>query len=462
MKGRNRVTILNIISTFLLTGISIFTAPVFSRLLGTDGYGIAATYTVWVGIFTTVGTAQTQCTIPNARIEYPLEKSDSYQSAIMAMSLTMFACLSVVVVLLLPLLSSLMNIGKPLILLMLFHAVGSFGISFLNSKFVYELKAGRNMLLSTGITLATLALSLLFVISLPKEINYLGRILGNAGVYGLVGIVACVWILIKGRTLYSPQYWKFCFVLAVPLAFHCLADQLLGHSDLLMIQKMEGNSFSGMYGLAYNFSAIMFSIFGALNNSWVPFFFEGKRQNNQELVHQQATNYLEIYTVLSVGFILLAPEVYKIFADSSFWEGSKLIPVFVMSYYINFLCTFPVNYEYYCKKTRMVAVTTVVSCIINIGLNILLISKLGMMGAAVATCISHCVQFSMHYGYSRFILGKEDYPFGWKKWGKYALAYVAVMAVVYATPDLWLARWCFGAAIGLWELLKIKKRKVLI
>ena len=47
MKQRNRVTFFNILSTCLLYGISIFTAPLFSRLLGTGGYGNLANYKVW-------------------------------------------------------------------------------------------------------------------------------------------------------------------------------------------------------------------------------------------------------------------------------------------------------------------------------------------------------------------------------------------------------------------------------
>ena len=38
MKNRNRVSLFNILSTCLLYGISFFTAPLFSRLLGTGGY----------------------------------------------------------------------------------------------------------------------------------------------------------------------------------------------------------------------------------------------------------------------------------------------------------------------------------------------------------------------------------------------------------------------------------------
>ena len=139
-----------------------------------------------------------------------------------------------------------------------------------------------------------------------------------------------------------------------------------------------------------------------------------------------------------------------------------LIPVFVTGYYMNFLCTFPVNYEYYYKKTKVVAVVTVFAALVNIGLNYVLILKMGMLGAALATAISHCLQYALHYSYTRYILGKEDYPFGIRVWAKYVVAYAAAVALVYLTPELWLVRWGIGGAIGLWELWRIKKRKVLL
>ena len=47
----------------------------------------------------------------------------------------------------------------------------------------------------------------------------------------------------------------------------------------------------------------------------------------------------------SVGFLLLAREVYQVYVGRDFWVGTMLIPVFVSSYYLNFLCTFPVNFD---------------------------------------------------------------------------------------------------------------------
>ena len=462
MRKQNKVAIFNIMSTILLKGISLFTAPIFSRLLGTSGYGVVSIYTLWMGVTAVAFTLQTSSTLVNARVEYPPEQQEKYQSSVMSLSLLAFTVFSAVVLLFLPQVSALLNLHKLLIIVLLFHAFGNFCFNFLNSKFTYEYKADKNMYMSVGVTLVTIVLSVVLILLLPKQINYYGRILGMALTYGGMGIVICSYVLRRGRTYYNREYWTLALTLALPVVFYTLSEILLGHCDQLMLQWMMNESMVGQYSLAYNFGGIMFTIFAALNNSWLPFFFDDMKEKNTSRLNAQAHNFLELFTVLCAGFILLSNEVYHVFAGREFWPGTSLIPIFVTGYYLNFLCTFPVNYEYYHKKTKVVAVFTVSASVLNIGLNYVLIRAFGMAGAALATAISHGVQYIGHYIYVRYILKKGDYPFGIRIWAKYVIAYFVVVALVYLTVDLWILRWTVGAVIGLWELVRIRKRKVLI
>ncbi len=461
MRKQNRVAFFNILSTVLLRGISIFTAPLFTRLLGDNGYGVTKIYNTWVAVLAIVFTFQTQGTLVTARVEYSLEDQHKYQSSAMCFSMLLFLACSALVLCFLEPISRLLKLNELLILLMLVQALGTFGVNFLNTRNVYEFKAGRNMAMSLGVTLTTLVLSLVMILNLPKEINYYGRIGAIAATYGIIGIPACIYILAKGRTLFRRDYWKFCIALAIPSVFYNLSDLILGQSDQVMLQQMLSEAHLGRYAAALNFGGIMFTIFVALNNSWCPFFFEDLKQENLEQVQQKAKNFLELFTVLSIGFILLATEVYHVYVPEEFWEGTVLIPVFVSSYYLNFLCTFPVNFEYYHKKTKIVAVVTITFALVNIGLNYLLIREIGMAGAAIATAVSHCGQLAMHHLYCRG-LGKGSYPFPAAFWGRYAAVYLLAAVLVWLTPEQWLLRWGLGAVIGALELLRIKKRKVLI
>ena len=462
MKKQNRVAFFNILSTILLQGISIFTAPLFSRLLGTNGYGVLSIYNIWVSALAIAFTLQTYGTLVNARVEYSEEHQIRYQSSAMSLSLLFFLACSAVVLIFIKPISAALDLHWGILLLILLQAFGAFCVNFLNRKFTYEFKADRNMVMSLVVTLTTLVLSVVLILLMPEDIRYMGRILALALTYGGIGIGICFYILGKGKTFFNREYWKFCIPLALPSVFYNLSDLALGQSDQVMLQQMISDSAVGIYALALKLGGVMFTIFTALNNSWVPFFFEDFKNGNHTQVKKQARNFLELYTVLSVGFILLATEVYHLFAKQDFWEGTTLIPIFVSSYFLNFLCTFPVNYEYYHKKTKVVAVVTITSSLVNILLNYILIQWIGMAGAAVATCLSHCLQFGMHYVYTRYILRKGDYPFGITLWAKYAVIYFAMVALVYLLPNAWLVRWGLGAAIGLWELYRIKKRKVLI
>lgn len=459
MKKQNRIAILNISSTVLLRSISLITSYLFAALLGTGGTGVVSAYTTWVSVAAIVCTLQTSGTLVNARIEYPEEEQSRYQSSVMALSLLFFLlCCSLVAVFIKPV-TVLLKMPAFLVALLLWQAFGTYCMNFLNSKFTYEFKAGRNMILSVSVALSVMILSVALILLMPKTRRYVGRILGMAITYGTLGVFACGYVLAKGKTFFRAEYWKFCLGLAIPVVFYNLSDLLLGHSDLVMLRQMAGDSPAGIYGVAYNFGNVMFTIFAALNNSWTPFFFEDMKQGRD--VAPQAKNFLELFTVLSMGFVLLTREVFHLY-QRDFWDGAMLVPLFVVSYFLNFLCTFPVNFEYYHKKTKVVAAATVFSSLVNIALNYAFILRFGMIGAAAATVLSHCLQYAIHYVYCRYCLGKQDYPFGIRLWARYLAVFLLAVAVSLLTPRLWYLRWGLGAALGLWELLRIRKRKVLL
>lgn len=461
-KNINRIAFFNFLSILLLQGISFISSPLFSRLLGTEGYGNLTSFSTWAGIAATVLSLQTNATIVNAMVEFPEQEQPAYQSSAMMLSLLSFAVGSVLVALLSGPISAGLKMDRWLLGLLLVQAFGTFGVNFLSSKFTYEFKADRNMLLSVFIAVASMGVALVFVLSAPMEQRYLGRIMGNALVYGAVGISGCLWILAKGKRGFSRKYWRFCLLLGCPLVFQNLAYSILGSSDILMLKQLAGASDSGIYSLAFTLSGIMFTIFGALNNSWTPFFFDDMKQGRRENILRQGNNFLELFTVLSVGFVLLVREVYHVYADREFWPGLELIPVFVASYYVNMLCTFPVNFELFHKKTNVVAAATVAASLVNLVLNYAFIRLFGMTGAAIATLLSHCLQLAMHEIYSRLVLGKKDYPFPMSAWVRYSAVMAAAMAVFYLIPNQWYIRWPLGAAIGIWELSRIWRRRSLL
>ena len=77
--NRNKITIYNIASTIILQGLAFLSGPIFSGILGTNNYGIAAVYLTWVQIASTVFSLQAAGTIAIARVNYPIEDQEKYQ-----------------------------------------------------------------------------------------------------------------------------------------------------------------------------------------------------------------------------------------------------------------------------------------------------------------------------------------------------------------------------------------------
>ena len=461
MKRQNRVAMFNILSTVLLNCIPLITGPVFSRLLGDSGYGIAKIYNIWVSVTAILFTLQTHNTLVNAIVEFGEEEQKSYHSAVMGLSISAFLVFGALVLVFLEPISLFLNLESRMICLMLLQAFGTFCVNFLNTRNTYEFKAGKNMGLSLTVTILNFVLSLIFVLSMEQQERYFGRTAGTALTYAVIGIPACIQILRRGRVFYNRDYWKFCIVLAIPSVFHGLSDLILGQSDMLMVRYFLGDAKAGHYGYAWQFGNMLFIIFTALNRTWCPFFFEEMKQGKQDAMLQKSRNFLELFTILACGFILLTPEVFHVYARKDYWSGTMVVPLFVTSYYINFLCTFPVNFEYYHKKTKVVAAVTIGSSLLNVALNFIWIQTIGMVGAAVATVVSHLVQLVLHHMYCRK-LGAGKYPFPMGFWVKYAFGYAVILLVVYLTQDLGLLRWGIGAALGVFELLRLRKRRVII
>lgn len=458
-KSMNRITLINIFSTVLLQGISMLTAPVISRLLGTENYGIVSIYNTWVPVVTIILGLQAESTLNLARTEYPEEEQKKYQSSILAMVLLSFLVGTAVIAACQKPLSELLRLHPVMVLLIVIQAYGSFCITLLNCKLAYEFKADKNLLLSLVVAVLSIGVSVALILSMPPESNYWGRVLGLASVYGCFGIGISIFFFSRGRTLFHKAYWKFCLPLSLPLIVHSLAGVALGQSDRIMLQQMCDEATVGIYSLAAAFASVMSIVWSSLNNSWVPFFYEFSNNKQIDEIKKHGRNYLELYSILAIGFMLLTPEVYKLFASQAYWSGTSMIPLLVLGYYFVFLYSFPANYEFYNRKTKATAVCTLIAGACNIGLNLIFIRHWGVFGAALATMAAHGVQFLVHYFYAMSIKKGVDFPFRMKLLVPYVLPVMAVTAWTAVFPGAWWLRWGVGAVLGVWELLRMLKRK---
>lgn len=458
IKNRNKVIAFNIASTIILQGLAFISGPIFSHALGTDNYGIASVYLTWVTLASTIFSLQAGGTVAIARVNFPPEDQVHYQSSVLSLATTAYTGFSMMTILVCFVGRSWVDINIPMIVVGLLHGWGLYCVNFMNLKLTYEFKANLNFILSVTVSVLTIGISLLLIHSLPSETNYWGRIIGQAVVYTIIGLILYLYIISKGKVFYNKTFWKFTLPISIPTVFHLLANLILGQSDRVMLQSMDSNSAAGIYALSSTFGMVLFTIYSALNNSWVPFYYDYTANKQIEEIRKHARNYIELFTILTVGFILLAKEVFHIYAAKSFWRGTDLIPLFSLGNYFVFLYSFPVNYEFYHKKTAMIAIGTSCAAVCNIILNFFFIRRLGIYGAIIATTVSHGFQFGFHYIFAKRI-GAGGFPFSMGDFIPWFLVVCVACIVYYLTSDLWIIRWGISVIMGTYLLIRIIKRK---
>lgn len=454
----NKTVFFNILSIILIQGTAFFTTPIFSRLLGTNNYGIFSTFTAWSNILVVIFPLSVGSTLAIALNEYSKEERPAYQSSTLSVGIISTLIFSGIMMLFSGFFTRVMGMSRMMLLCLLIYVLFTYIVNYANTRYTFELQANKNFALAVTSALLAIAISLVLVFSFPAETNYWGRILGGLIPAGVLAAVMLVIIYKDGNIFLKKEYVRFCLPLAIPVIFHSLSNIILNQSDRIMIQGMTTNSLAGIYSLAYNFTMILTSLYSAMNNSWVPFYYRYLGEEGRVNLHSHAKNYINLYTLLAVGFLLVFKEIYSVFADRTYWDGMAVIPVLVIGLYFMFLYSFAVNYEFYKKQTKFMAVITMSAAALNLVLNYVLIKNYLIMGAAVATLVSYLYEFIAHYIFVKK-MSKGDYPFTLRFYLKPLIVLGIGIAIYYLCKDLFVVRWVLAVLVGGYILRSVYKRK---
>lgn len=458
----NSQTFYNILSTVIRTGISFFTIPIFTRLLGTEQYGLYSLYVSWYNVLCCVialGCGQGIATGMYAfKEDYP-----RFRSSILLGGTIMCGFSTIIGVICYFIFSSIINYPFSIFLILFLESTAYFINGFVGGVWTYEKKAINNMILSILILGSTTGLSLLLLHfwRFGKESLYIARIIGVAFPTIIIAIIAWCLIFFQKPTGFIKEYWTYSFSFGIPTIFHTLSHQVLTSSDRIMMQWFNvNNSEIGIYSFYYTFVTILSAVLGALNNSWVPFLYDDLDKKNYCVLNKRVKNYVQIFTIVSCVFALISREVSKLFANKDYWSGMNVMPIIAVVVYLTFVYQFAVNYEFFKSKSRIIAYGTASAAVINIFFNIIMIPLWGMYGAAIATVLSYAFLAMIHF----IVVMKwrdEKYPLV-KRPLLYGLIAVLVSCVLfYVLADYWLLRWALSLVITIYLFVSVYKRRTI-
>ena len=413
-------------SSFFVSGVSFLTIPIFTRLLEVNDFGEISLFITWSEIVSIFIGLNLSASIMRAKNQFK-DDFDGFLFSILLLSFISFAFFMLIFTIFNIQISSFFNIKSTIYIVAILNGfflyIYKFNDNINASNFLYK----RTVFFSMFRTLFSLILSLIFIMLLPID-KYMGRIIGIFVVNLMLFLMIIVGIK-KQNFKFKLNYWKYALIYSLPMIAHSFAHLLLGQSDKVIINNYLGSNALGLYSFAYTIGSISLILLTSLNKSWTPWFFNQFENKNFKILIQKARDYTNFFTIITIFIIYLSPEIVVIMAPKEYSQSIMIIPIILVSYYFQYLYTLLINIQFYLKKHYLIPLTTILTVLINIILNLWLVPIWGYESAAYTTLLAYFLLFAVNFIITNMVLKIK--LFNLQFFIKYIVLIISALIVFY-------------------------------
>ncbi len=191
-----------------------------------------------------------------------------------------------------------------------------------------------------------------------------------------------------------------------PLMLSGIAVVVYMKIDQVMLGQMVGDTELGKYSAAVRLSEAWFFMPVAISGSIFPALLKA-RDKSRELYIERLQNVFDLFfwfSVVVAGIVMLTSGfIVETLFGSVFADAAGVLSVHIWSGVFVFFGTASSHYLIAENITRISLYRTLAGAIVNVGLNLLLIPRMGIMGAAWATLVSYAVS-----GFIAHVLFKDS------------------------------------------------------
>lgn len=255
-------------------------------------------------------------------------------------------------------------------------------------------------------TVATVAVNIVLIVAYHWDFSSLY-------IAGIVGFsLQVLYLELRIKTWNHFKYGRIkrdltvaMFRYSLPLCLNTVAYWLLNSFNRVVINYIYGDQMNGFFAVGSKFGIIISLVTTCFTYAWQDLSFSHTSENgNDGSFYTKACNtYMKF---LGAGAAVLIPAsyiVFPFFIDKSYAQAKNTVPLFLLVGLISALSTFIGNIFYAIKNTRIIFISMVVSCLVNVALCYPLIKYMGMNGANLSVFIS----FALNIILRNWILHKE-------------------------------------------------------
>lgn len=395
MKKENKYTYLikNIgllmMSNFGTKILSFLLIPLYTSILTTEEYGIydvcATTISLLIPILT--------MNIVSAVLRFSMEKEKENRKIFSIALRCIFISILIVCI--------LIGINNTFHIIKIFEDFWLFFLLLFTIEIVYNLfsnfarglekindVAVAGMINSVSMLLFNILMLTIFKIGLAGYFisNILGYFFPSIYLYFKLHIWKYVSLKTrdKGLEVEMKEYSK-------PMIFNTIGWWITNVSDRYIVTWICGVSENGIYSVAYKIPSILNIFQTIFNQAWTLSAVKENENDNGDF-------YTDIYKLYNLGLVIVCSVliifdkiIARILFAKNFYAAWKYAPFLMISVIFGALSGLLEGVFIANKNTRIIARTTIIGSLINIIFNVILVSTIGPIGAAIATLIAYIV-----------------------------------------------------------------------
>ncbi|MBR5520645.1 MAG: polysaccharide biosynthesis C-terminal domain-containing protein [Oscillospiraceae bacterium] len=176
-------------------------------------------------------------------------------------------------------------------------------------------------------------------------------------------------------------------------------------SDRYLVTAISGASIAGLYAISYKIPSIVNLFSTVFTEAWqISAVQEGQEKNPEKFFKNVFRAYQGIMFMAGAGLILLCRPMTDFMVAGEYYESWRFIPVLIMATIFSSFSGFMSSIYMVQKNGKANLYTMMAGALSNIGMNLILIPKMGAQGAAIATFFSYLLVFVLRAaGTKKFI-----------------------------------------------------------
>ncbi len=395
-----------ILTPIIMKIIQLVTTPIKLNLLTTAEYGILAVMGSTQSIISTMLLLSLHNAITRYYYKYKGNDFKRFFGSVLIFLLTFDVAIILLIVSKQQELGNFVGLSSDLLILVIIRAGVSKPLQFRNIMFRLEKQSKQFAYLQLIYEMGNTFGTLLFIYLFPSNriIASTCFVLAWEFVFMIYSIGSMKkYISIKLDLTLLKEALKY----SLPLVPFSISGFILNQSDKIMINKMIGAVETGMYSFAYLIYSLFIILTSSIDSAWTPTYYSLLSKQNWEEANRVVIRIIKFVGFFVILIILFTKEIAWVIGGNKYIEVVPAIPVLLYGGFVLFCSnryTLKLMYE---KKTAIISINTIICAVVNVVLNLLIIPKLGYIGAAITTAVSYQLTMILQYIYVRIKYGNK-------------------------------------------------------